>query len=43
MPDHQLVDGRRMARTRTITVGDSFCTQTELFRLLLARPANDHV
>ena len=28
---------------RTITVGDPFGTQTELFRLLLAGPANDHI
>jgi hypothetical protein len=43
MPDHQFIGGRGVARMRTITVSDSFGTQTELFRLLLARPANDHV
>ena len=28
---------------RTISVGDSFGPQTELFRLLLAGPAHDHI
>jgi hypothetical protein len=42
MPDHQSI-GLGVARMMTITVGDSFGTQTELFRLLLAGPANDHI
>lgn len=42
MPDHQSI-GLGVAGMRTITVGDSFGTQTELFRLLLAGPANDHI
>ena len=31
------------ARTRSITVSDSFRVQPELFRLLMTRTANDHV
>jgi hypothetical protein len=42
MPDHQSI-GLGVAGMRTITVGYSFGTQTELFRLLLAGPANDHI
>lgn len=43
VPNQQLIGGRGVARMRTITVSDSFGTQTKLFCLLLARPANDHV
>ncbi|HEX6176450.1 MAG TPA: hypothetical protein VF089_20780 [Candidatus Binatia bacterium] len=42
MPDHQST-GVGVVRMRTITVGDPFGTQPELFRLLLAGPANDHI
>jgi hypothetical protein len=42
MPDHQSI-GVGVVRMRTITVGDRFGMQSELFRLLLAGPANDHI
>jgi hypothetical protein len=43
VPDRQCIGVLGAVRPRTITVDDSFGTQTKLFGLVVTRTANDHV